>query len=162
MNPPRRPAAQAPMHHLPRDISMMSPSSLRSSSVRGHQFRPTPTFSFAEELAAEQRIEPRSSRGRSGSGLLLVFLMALAGTGGYAAVKYRVWQDPGPLVARAQELGRSLRTLAPWASPDVPTPAPVAPPPTAAAPRLMPDVVPITRAPEPTAGDASHRRTPRR
>ena len=66
-------------------------------------------------------------------------------------MKYRVWQDPGPLVERAKELVQSLRTLAPTASPDTlarPTravPAATAVP----SPRLAPEVVPITRDPEP-------------
>ena len=108
--------------------------------------RPTPTFSFTEELesmrVAQQRLAKSS---RAGGGALLLVLMLLAGSAGYVAVKYRVWQDTGPIVERGRELVRSVRTLGPWASPEVPAPAPVvAPRPL----RLQPEVVPITRGPE--------------
>ncbi|HVZ74672.1 MAG TPA: hypothetical protein VHJ20_19955 [Polyangia bacterium] len=117
----------------------------RVSTTMPSRFQPTPTFSFADELAFESP-RGRARRG-SGGGMVLLVLMLVAGSVGYVAVKYRVWQDTGPLVARLQELGRSLRTLAPSAAPDIPvTRAPAAP-----APRLLPEVVPITRAPEPAA-----------
>jgi hypothetical protein len=117
--------------------------------------RPTPTFSFTDEIEAARLAQQRLAKSsRAGGGVLLLVLMLLAGSAGYVAVKYRVWQDTGPLVERGRELARSLRTLGPWASPEAPAPAP------AAAPRplrLQPEVVPITRGPE----DAP-RPTPRR
>ncbi|MDB4979339.1 MAG: hypothetical protein JWM82_91, partial [Myxococcales bacterium] len=83
-------------------------------------------------------------------GVLLLVLMVLAGSAGYVAVKYRVWQDSGPVVARAQELLQSLRTLAPWAAPDtLARPNPPRAQAVTATPRLAPEVVPITRDPEP-------------
>jgi hypothetical protein len=138
---PNRLSAQDPQR-LPGDLPLF-PGGAPGPS-RAYPIQPTPTFSFVDELEGEPRFDARAGR-RSGGGLVLLFLMALAGSGGYVAVKYRVWQDPKPLVERARELGRSLRTLAPGASLE-PSPAP-APLPSPPAPRLAPEVVPITREP---------------
>ncbi|HVX96210.1 MAG TPA: serine/threonine-protein kinase [Polyangia bacterium] len=103
---------------------------------------PTPTFSFADEPAPSPLDEPR--RGNTGR-LLLALLVLGAGGAGYLAVEGRSLHELDPYVKRAGELARSLRTLAPGASPDpvpvgavAPVPAPAAPPPS-----LHPEVVPI-------------------
>jgi hypothetical protein len=143
---------------MPGQLPNVSSSPTRPTG-RPYPIRPTPTFSFTEELeSARRRTQPPSVKTRSGGGVLLFVLMLLAGSAGYVAVKYRVWQDTAPLVQRAKELAQSLRTLAPTASPEPPRPpSPRAAPAAAApsAPRLAPEVVPITRAPEPATAQAA-------
>jgi hypothetical protein len=117
--------------------------------------RPTPTFSFTDGPEHGMWSPPQPQRRRSsGPGLFAIgVLMAVAGVGGYMTVKYHAWQEIEPLVARAKELGRSLRTLAPSASPEAPAAAPtaVAPTPAPAPPVLRPTVVPIEPASPPAA-----------
>jgi hypothetical protein len=149
MNPSRRTPLQ-----MPGQLPSVSSSPMRPLATgRPYPIRPTETFSFADELESASREQRHQRRSGSGGGVLLLVLMLLAGSAGYVAVKYRVWQDTGPVVERAQELLRSLRTLAPGASPEtLARPAPVrAPVPatTPTQPRLAPEVVPITRDPEP-------------
>lgn len=98
------------------------PSTPRSPSPsRTYSIQPTPTFSFTDEVAPG----PRRKRPRgSGGGLWRLFiLMLLAGAGGYAAVKYRAWENTEPLVNRATALARSLGALAPSATPAAAPPA---------------------------------------
>jgi serine/threonine-protein kinase len=177
MNPPHA------RHNAFHDPSQLMPGQFppvrqtRAPATPHYGIRPTPTFSFTDELEAElRRRRPRRSGG--GFGLLLVVLAA--GAGGYFAVKANVWQQAEPLVARGKELIRSLQTLAPGASPEAtPPPAPAATSPaasasasptaapaaasteaaaaapTAAAPTpAPPEVVPI--APEPPARPSAH------
>ncbi len=147
MNPPRSTPLQ-----MPGQLPTVSSSPLHPFAAgRPYQIRPTETFTFTEELESARREQQRHQRRTgSGGGVLLVVLMLLAGSAGYVAVKYRVWQDTAPVVERAQELLQSLRTLAPWAPPEtLARPAPPRAPTVAATPRLAPEVVPITRDPEP-------------
>lgn len=149
MNPSRRTPLQ-----MPGQLPSVASSPMRPLATgRPYPIRPTETFSFADELESASREQRHQRRSGSGGGVLLVVLMLLAGSAGYVAVKYRVWQDTGPVVERAQELLQSLRTLAPGASPEtLARPAPVRAPVPAATPtqpRLAPEVVPITRDPEP-------------
>jgi hypothetical protein len=144
----------------------------RPPSPHRPQIRPTPTFSFTDEPQPAWSHQPQQRRGRSGSGLFAIgVLMAVAGVGGYMAVKYRAWQELEPLVQRAKDLGQSFRTLAPSASPEptraatgaspAPNVAPVAPP-------LRPTVVPIeparpatpASAAAPSASEKAKRRSP--
>jgi hypothetical protein len=127
----------------------------RGPSPGGHYpIRPTPTFSFTDGPEPGPMWTPpgRQRRGRR-SGFPLLVLMAVAGLGGYFAVRYHAWPELGPVTERAKDLVRSLRTLAPSAKldpPPVAAPAPAAAPnepgaaPVAApAPALHPEVVPI-------------------
>ena len=66
---------------LPVQIPSASTRMTISSREIPVRLQPTPTFSFADELAADTRA--RAPRGRSGGALMLLFLMALAGSGGY-------------------------------------------------------------------------------
>jgi serine/threonine-protein kinase len=172
MNPPHtRPQFHDPSLTLPGQFPPPR-QSMRAPAPPHYGIRPTPTFSFTEELDAELRRRRRPRRSGGGFGMLLVVLAA--GAGGYLAVETHVWQQAEPVVARAKELVRSLRTLAPGASPE-----PAAPPehtnapgtsPTAATPgtataaapvpappspptAVVPDIVPI--APMPPARSAS-------
>ena len=115
---------------------------------RAYPIQPTPTFNFSDEIDFTRQQQRRAPAPRSSGGMLLLVLMLLAGSAGYVAVKYRVWEDSAPLVQRARELAQSLRSLAPSASPDLPASAKTVEAPAPIAPRLEPEVVPITRTPE--------------
>jgi serine/threonine protein kinase len=189
--PPKRledPRVKLPLQG---DFSMNPPPSRPSQSFRGpsqlpapftsprpsaahYGIRPTPTFSFTDQPEPGPLYKPPGTRrrGRS-SGLGLVLIVLFAGAGGYFAMQTRVWETVEPVVrpvvgsfiARAKNLGRSLWTLAPWASPEpaapasasAPTSAPTQPntPATAAAnpatnPTAAPAASPVPAAPPPT------------
>jgi hypothetical protein len=124
----------------------------RGPSPGGHYpIRPTPTFSFTDGPEPGPMWTPPKLRRRR-SGFPLLVLMAIAGLGGYFAVRYHAWPELGPLTEKGKELVRSLRTLAPSATLDpapvaAPTPAPSAPAaataPEPSAPALHPEVVQI-------------------
>jgi len=166
MNPP--PARPQPFQDPSR---MMMPGqfppsrqSMHAPAAPHYSIQPTPTFSFSDELEGELH---RRRRRRSGGGFGLLLVVLAAGAGGYLAVETHVWQQAEPLVARAKELARSLRTLAPGASPEpaaapqsagAATAAPTAPAPSPAAASapaappapamaVVPEVVPIAPAP---------------
>jgi hypothetical protein len=129
-------------HRRPTGAVAMQP---RPPSPQRPYIRPTPTFSFTDE-PPPWAVAPQAPqrRGRSGSGLFAIgMLMAVAGVGGYMAVKYHAWQQLDPIVARAKELGQSFRTLAPSASPEPTRAATPVTAPAPAAPPLRPTVVPI-------------------
>jgi serine/threonine-protein kinase len=178
MNPPNRQQQQP--FSMPSQMPGHFPSAHSTHSTHAggraphYGIRPTPTFSFADEL----QLGPPSKRRRrrSGGGFGLLLLVVAAGVGGYLSVEKRVWQQAEPLVARAKELAHSLQTLAPGASPEPAAPAAapsggaapaaavagpagtqaaVAPPPPTAPP---PEVVPIepATAPARTAPSAAH------
>jgi hypothetical protein len=145
--------ASAPLR-LPGNVPTLASPPV--STGRPYSIRPTPTFSFTEELESSRRIPSRPPEtSRAGGGVLLLILMLLAGSAGYVAVKYRVWQDTAPLVQRSRELARSLRTLAPWASPEMPA----APAPAPQAPRFQPEIVPLPPQParDATGRSSGHR-----
>ena len=119
MNPPSRQQPFAPSQ-LPG--SLPSPRQTRSPTGSHYGIRPTPTFSFTDDPAPGPLYKPRGGRRRSGGVFGLFVLVLAAGAGGYLSVQTRVWQHAEPLLARAKDLVRSLRTLAPGASPE-PTPA---------------------------------------
>src|SRR5947207_515571 len=95
------------------DVDLRTPAPSRSSygdlamNPRPHQpsrsypmIQPTPTFSFTDgpEQAPLWTEQPPPRRRRSGPGFFGVsFLMLAAGLGGYLTVRYRAWQDVGPL-----------------------------------------------------------------
>jgi hypothetical protein len=158
------------------------PTGSRGPSPSRPYIRPTPTFSFDDGPEAGMWAPPQPRRRRrSGAGLFgITILMLLAGLAGYFTVKYRAWQDVGPIVARATELVRSLRstfapTPAPEASTSAPAPTPSTPPsspaatgsaPPSAAPApqaLRPEVVPIappsSAAPSSSSAERGSRRS---
>jgi serine/threonine protein kinase len=177
--PPARPHAfHDPSQLMPGQFPASRPST-RASAQPHYGIRPTPTFSFSDELESELH---RRRKRRSGGGFGLLLVVLAAGVGGYLAVQTHVWQQAEPLVARGKELLRSLRTLAPGASPE---PAPL--PPSASAPAATaapaasptappaattaataptpapPEVVPIASAPPPRSAAraaASHASRP--
>ena len=174
MNPPhaRQHAFQDPSQMLPGQFPAARPST-RTPAPPHYGIRPTPTFSFTDELEAELH---RRRRRRSGGGFPLLLVVLAAGAGGYFAVQTHVWQQAEPFVARAKELARSLRTLAPGASPapaaapsaaataapgaspaSAPSPATAAPPAAVSPPPAMavvPEVVPIAPAPPASSAPA--------
>jgi serine/threonine protein kinase len=151
--PPIRPHSYPGSGHLPPE---MAPRQTRGQAPPHYGIRPTPTFSFTDDPAPGPLYKPR--RRRSGGGLGLALVVLAAGAGGYFSVQSRVWQEAEPLVARAKVLLRSLRTLAPGASPEpaAPVAAPsapaVAPAATAAA---APASAPPAAAPTPVAAAPS-------
>jgi serine/threonine-protein kinase len=140
MNPP-------PTRHQPDLRASQLPGQLsppRFAPSQPHRsFQPTPTFSFTDEPLPGPMYRPRRRRG-GGFGLFLAVIAA--GVGGYLAVQPRVLQEAEPYLARAKELVRSLRTLAPGASPELTAPAPA----TNAA-----STPPTTPSPSPTANAAA-------
>jgi serine/threonine-protein kinase len=114
-----------PNQMAPRQTTMPGQFPPRAPTAPHYGIRPTPTFSFSDELEGELH---RRRRRRSGGGFSLLLVVLAAGIGGYLAVQTHVWQHAEPLVARAKELAHSLRTLAPGASPE-----PAAPPQSASA-----------------------------
>jgi hypothetical protein len=147
--------ASAPLR-LPGHVPTLASPPLQTG--RPYAIRPTPTFSFTEEMESSRRMQQRPPEtSRAGGGVLLLVLMLLAGSAGYVAVKYRVWQDTGPLVQRSRELARSLRTLAPWASPEMPAAPAPAPAPAPSVPKFQPEIVPLPPEPARTT-PGTHRR----
>ena len=116
----------------------------RSPAQPHYGIRPTPTFSFTDDPEPGPLYKPRGRRRRSGGGFGLFVVVIAAGVGGYLSVQTKVWQQAEPLVARAKELARSLRTLAPGASPEA---APVAPAGANANARCSPRRPPARRSP---------------
>jgi serine/threonine-protein kinase len=101
----------------------------RAPAPPHYGIHPTPTFSFTDDPEPGPLYRPRRRR-RSSGGFGLVLVVLAAGVGGYLSVERHWLERAEPLVARAKELVRSLRTLAPGASPE---PAPLAPGPASAA-----------------------------
>jgi serine/threonine protein kinase len=141
------------------DVVLLAPSGLPPPSrgpTGSWPIRPTPTFSFNDLPDDPSSLLPQGRRRAAGGGgsFRLVLLMVVAGLGGYFTVKYRAWQDVGPLLERATATARSLRALSPWALPDDTPPPPQAPAGTNTTPRaaavalpsptpMRPEVVPI-------------------
>lgn len=129
--------------------SPLPPAARGSSPSRAYTIQPTPTFSFTDDPAPGPLWKPpgRRRRARGGFGRL-VLLMLIAGVAGYAAVRTRAWENTGPIVNRATELARSLRTLAPSATTDQAPAAPSAGAPSSAAAPIGPSAAPAPTAAE--------------